>query len=56
MILSAVTRGLRYTLVSSLLYFFGAPVQAVIEKYMEIALIAFLALVVLGIVAVRYIF
>jgi len=56
MALSTVTRGLRYTLVSSLLYFFGAPVQAVIEKYMEIALIGFLVLVVLGFVAVRYIF
>ena len=56
MALSAVTRGLRYTLVSSLLYFFGAPVQAIIEKYMEVALIGFLALVVLGFVAVRYLF
>jgi len=56
MALSTVTRGLRYTLVSSLLYFFGAPVQAVIEKYMEIALIGFLVLVVLGFVAVHYIF
>jgi membrane protein YqaA with SNARE-associated domain len=56
MILSTITRGLRYSLVSSLLYFFGAPVQAVIEKYMEVALIAFLALVVLGFVAVHYIF
>jgi len=56
MVLSTVTRGLRYTLVSSLLYFFGAPVQAIIEKYMEIALIGFLVLVVLGFVSVRYIF
>jgi membrane protein YqaA with SNARE-associated domain len=56
MALSAVTRGVRYTLVSALLYFFGAPVQAVIEKYMEIMLIAFLVLVVLGFVAVRYLF
>jgi membrane protein YqaA with SNARE-associated domain len=56
MTLSAVTRGLRYTLVASLLYFFGAPVQAIIEKYMEIALIGFLLLVVLGFVAVRYLF
>ena len=56
MALSAVTRGVRYTLVSSLLYFFGAPVQAIIEKYMELALIGFLVLVVLGFVAVRYLF
>src|SRR4029077_14756843 len=56
MMLSTVTRGLRYTLVATLLYFFGAPVQAIIEKYMEIALIGFLVLVVLGFVAVRYIF
>lgn len=56
MVLSTVTRGLRYTLVSSLLYFFGAPVQAIIEKYMEVALVAFLLLVVLGFIAVRYIF
>lgn len=56
MMLSTVTRGLRYTLVSTLLYLFGAPVKAIIEKYMEVAFIAFLVLVVLGFVAVRYIF
>ena len=51
-----MTRGVRYTLVGGLVYFFGAPVQAIIEKYMEIALVAFLVLVVLGFVAVRYVF
>ncbi|MEI9996552.1 MAG: hypothetical protein WDM91_18285 [Rhizomicrobium sp.] len=56
MLFSAITRGVRYTLVSALFYFFGAPVQAVLEKYMALALTAFLALVVLGFVAVRYLF
>jgi membrane protein YqaA with SNARE-associated domain len=56
MLFSAITRGVRYNLVAALFYFFGPSVQALIEKYMALALTAFLALVVLGFVAVRYLF
>ena len=56
MLFSAITRGVRYNLVAGLFYFFGPSIQAVLEKYMALAMTAFLALVVLGFVAVRYIF
>ncbi|HEX4303724.1 MAG TPA: hypothetical protein VHZ78_13085 [Rhizomicrobium sp.] len=56
MLFSAITRSARYTLVSGLFYFFGPSVQAILEKYMALALTAFLVLVVLGFVAVRYLF
>ena len=52
---SAVTRGLRYILLEgTLAYFFGEQAKAILEKYLEIALVAFLVLVVLGFVALRY--
>jgi hypothetical protein len=37
-----------------LVYLFGARAQAFLERYMEAVLIAFLVLVVLGFVALRY--
>ena len=55
MIYSAVTRTLRYVVLEGLLvYFFGARAQALLEKYLEVALIGFLAVVVLGFLAIRY--
>ncbi len=56
MLFSLITRGVRYNLVAGLFYFFGPSVQAILEKYMALALTAFLVLVVLGFVAVRYLF
>ena len=55
MLYSAVTRTLRYVVLEGLLvYFFGARAQALLEKYLEVALIGFLAVVVLGFLAIRY--
>ena len=55
MLYSAVTRSLRYVVLEGLLiYFFGARAQALLEKYLEVALIGFLAVVVLGFVALKY--
>jgi membrane protein YqaA with SNARE-associated domain len=52
---SAVTRSLRYiVLEGTLAYFFGEQAKAILEKYLEIALVAFLVLIVLGFVALRY--
>jgi membrane protein YqaA with SNARE-associated domain len=52
---SAVTRSLRFIVLEGLLvHFFGAQAKAILDKYLEIALIAFLILVVLGFVALRY--
>ena len=37
-----------------LVHFFGAQAKAILDKYLEVALIAFIALVILGFVALRY--
>jgi membrane protein YqaA with SNARE-associated domain len=52
---SAVTRSLRFiVLEGALVHFFGAQAKAILDKYLEVALIVFIALVVLGFVALRY--
>jgi membrane protein YqaA with SNARE-associated domain len=52
---SAVTRSLRYIVLEGVLvHFFGAQAKIMLEKYLEIAMVGFLALVVLGFVALRY--
>jgi len=52
---SAVTRSLRFIVLEGLLvHFFGVQAKAILDRYLEIALIAFLILVVLGFVALRY--
>jgi membrane protein YqaA with SNARE-associated domain len=56
MILSVITRGGRYFLVAGLLYWKGDVARRFIEKRLEATLFAFLAVVVLGFVAVKYIF
>jgi membrane protein YqaA with SNARE-associated domain len=55
MLYSAVTRSLRFIVLEGLLvHFFGAQAKELLEKYLEIAMVGFLALVVLGFVALRY--
>lgn len=56
LLLSVITRGIRFTLVAGLIYFFGDPVRVFIEKRLELVMIGFLAAVILGFVLVRYIF
>ena len=52
---STVTRSLRFIVLEGLLvHFFGAKAKEILDKYLEIALVAFLVLVVLGFVALRY--
>lgn len=52
---SVLARGIRYiVLEGSLVYWFGAQAQILIEKYMEAMMIGVLALIVLGIVLVHY--
>jgi len=53
---STFTRGLRFTLVAALLFFFGDPVRVFIDKYLEIVLIVFFAVVIGGVVLARYVF
>src|ERR1700743_2446080 len=57
MLYSAITRSLRFIVLEGILvYVFGDQARVFIEKYMEWVLIGFLILVVLGFVALRYIF
>jgi membrane protein YqaA with SNARE-associated domain len=52
---SAVTRSLRFIVLEGLLvYFFGDKARELLEKYLEVALIGFLVLVVLGFVALSF--
>lgn len=53
MLYSAITRTLRFVVLEgTLVYFFGAQAKAILDKYMEAALIIFLVAVVAGILAV----
>ena len=55
MLYSAITRSIRYVVIEAMLvHFFGERAQVLLEKYLEAALIAFLAVVVLGIAAAVY--
>jgi membrane protein YqaA with SNARE-associated domain len=56
MLFSAITRTLRFVVLEGLLvHWFGEQAKAMLDKYMEIALVAFLIAVVLGVVAVVFI-
>jgi membrane protein YqaA with SNARE-associated domain len=55
MFFSAVTRSFRFIVLEGLLvHYFGTQAKAVLDKYLELALIAFLILVVLGVAAAIY--
>jgi membrane protein YqaA with SNARE-associated domain len=55
-LLSVLTRGGRYFLVAGLLYWKGEEARRFIEKRLEASLFIFLVVVVLGFVAVKYVF
>jgi membrane protein YqaA with SNARE-associated domain len=53
---SAITRAARFVLLEGVLVtLFGEQAQRILEKYLELALIAFLVLVVLGFVLLHYV-
>lgn len=54
-IASVVTRGLRFYAEATLLWYFGPPVKAFIEKHLTLVSWGFLIALVGGIVAVRYV-
>ena len=55
MLYSTITRSIRYVVIEGLLvHFFGERAQALLERYLEIALIAFLVVLILGFVALKY--
>ena len=51
---SAVSRGLRFFIVAGLIYRFGPPIAAFIDKYFDRLAIAFGVLLVLGFVAIEF--
>ncbi len=53
---SIVTRGGRFFLVTGLLYLFGEPIRAFIEKRLTLVTTLFVVLVVGGFVALKYLF
>lgn len=53
---SIVARAMRFYLVAGLLYFFGEPIRAFIEKRLGLVMTTFVVLLVGGFVAVKYIF
>ena len=55
MLYSTITRSLRYIVIEGLLvYFFGDQAKTILEKYLEIAMVVFLVVVVLGIAVAIY--
>ena len=53
---SFIGRGGRFFLVAALMFFFGSRYKDKIEKYIDILGFAFIALVVLGVVALKFLF
>lgn len=53
---SIVTRGLRFFLVAALLWKYGEPIRAFIEKRLELLTWLFLAVLIGGFIAVKYVF
>ena len=56
LVLSLVTRSIRFMGVAALIYYFGEPVRLVIEKYLEWVMVGFLVVVVAGYFIARYVF
>ena len=54
MIASVLSRGARFYLVAAMLWYFGPPIQRVIEKHLGLLTILFFVLLVGGFVALKY--
>src|SRR5262249_42312774 len=55
-VLSFITRGARFYLLATLIYFFGERVREFLERRLELALVLFLVAIAAGFVVVRYLF
>lgn len=56
LVLSMITRSIRFMGVAALIFFFGEPVQSAIEKYLEWVLVGFLIVVIGGYMIARVVF
>ena len=55
MVASVAARGLRFFVVSALLYWFGPPIRAFIERYLGLLAIVFVVLLLGGFALVKYV-
>jgi membrane protein YqaA with SNARE-associated domain len=55
-VLSALTRGARFFILAGILNYFGEPIRAFIERRLGLVAVMFLAVVVGGVLATRYLF
>ena len=53
---SAIGRSGRFFIVATLLYFFGGKIKTFIDRYFNLLTLAFFVLIVLGFIAVKYMF
>jgi membrane protein YqaA with SNARE-associated domain len=53
---SAISRSARFFLVGGLIYFFGAGIQSFIDKYFNLLAVGFTVLLVVGFIAIKYLF
>ena len=53
---SIIGRGFRFGVEGILIYFFGEPIKAWIDKYFELLAITFAVLLILGFVVIKYMF
>lgn len=56
LIASALSRSMRFFIVGGLIYFFGPKIQEFIERYFNMLAIVFVVLLILGFVAIKYLF
>jgi membrane protein YqaA with SNARE-associated domain len=55
-LLSAITRGARFSIVAGLVYWFGEPIREFVEKRLEIVMLVALATIVAGFLLAHYAF
>lgn len=54
LVASAISRSARFFLIGGLIYLFGPKLQSFIERYFNALAVAFVILLILGFVAIRY--
>jgi membrane protein YqaA with SNARE-associated domain len=55
-ITSAAARGLRFFLVAALIWYFGPPIRAFVERYLGWVALAFVTLLISGFVLIKFVF
>jgi membrane protein YqaA with SNARE-associated domain len=53
---SAISRSARFFLVGALIYIFGPKIRTFVDKYFDILAVAFTVLLIVGFVAIKYLF